>query len=88
MQWTGHDGEGGPRHEVATRQPVARGQLLERGRDIRVIAALLGHDRLETTACYSRVAIGMIAKIESPPGSLSAPHRRPAKRDSKEPLAP
>jgi hypothetical protein len=32
---------------------------------------LLGHDRLETTARYSRVAIGMIAKIESPLDTLS-----------------
>jgi len=69
------------RHSFAT-------HLLERGRDIRVIAALLGHDRLETTARYSRVAIGMIAKIESPLESLSPPRRWPARRDSKEPPAP
>ena len=47
------------RHSFAT-------HLLERGTDIRVIQALLGHDKLETTARYSRVATGMIAKIESP----------------------
>jgi site-specific recombinase XerD len=68
------------RHSFAT-------HLLERGRDIRVIQALLGHDKLETTARYSRVAIGMIAKIESPLEGLSAPHRRRAK-DSEEPPAP
>jgi integrase/recombinase XerD len=65
------------RHSFAT-------HLLERGRDIRVIQALLGHSKLETTARYSRVAIGMIAKIESPLDRLSAPRRRRAKRDSEE----
>jgi site-specific recombinase XerD len=62
--------------------------LLERGTDIRVIQALLGHSKLETTARYSRVAIGMIAKIESPLEGLSAPRRRRVKRDSAEPPAP
>ena len=69
------------RHSFAT-------HLLERGRDIRVIQALLGHEKLETTARYSRVAIGMIAKIESPLDGLSAPRRRRTRRDSKEPLPP
>ena len=51
-----------------------------------MIQALLGHD--ETTARYSRVATGMIAKIESPLEGLSAPRRRRARRDTEEPPAP
>ena len=47
--------------------------LLERGTDIRVIQALLGHSKLETTARYCRVATGLIAKIESPLEGLAAP---------------
>ena len=48
-------------------------------RTYRLIQALLGHDRPETTARYTRVAIGMIAKVESPLAGLNAPRRR---RDS------
>ena len=69
------------RHSFAT-------HLLERGTDIRIIQALLGHDKLETTARYSRVATGMIAKIESPLQGLSPPRRRRARRDSADPPAP
>jgi site-specific recombinase XerD len=69
------------RHSFAT-------HLLERGTDIRLIQALLGHDKLETTARYTRVATGIIAKIESPLDGLKAPRRRRARRDTEEPPAP
>jgi integrase/recombinase XerD len=66
------------RHSFAT-------HLLERGTDIRLIQALLGHDKLETTARYTRVATGMIAKIESPLDDLKAARRRRPKRKPEEP---
>jgi site-specific recombinase XerD len=66
------------RHSFAT-------HLLERGTDIRVIQALLGHDKLDTTARYTRVATAMIANVESPLEQLSKPHRRVRKRKKVEP---
>ena len=66
------------RHSFAT-------HLLERGTDIRIIQALLGHDKLDTTARYTRVATAMIAGIESPLDLLSPPLKKPRK-NKKEPL--
>jgi site-specific recombinase XerD len=66
------------RHSFAT-------HLLERGTDIRVIQALLGHDKLDTTARYARVATGMIAGIESPLDLLSQPRKKPKKNRKDQP---
>jgi ABC-type uncharacterized transport system substrate-binding protein len=57
------------------------------GIDIRIIQALLGHDKLETTARYTRVATGMIANIKSPLDLLSQPRKSAKKRSKATPLA-
>ena len=68
------------RHSFAT-------HLLEHGTDIRKIQAVLGHDKLDTTARYTRVATGMIAGIESPLDLLSQPRKKPRKRRKEQPPA-
>ncbi len=67
----------GLRHSFAT-------HLLERGIDIRIIQTLLGHEKLDTTAHYTRVATGMISKIKSPLDLLSQTGKKPG-TDEKDP---
>ena len=61
------------RHSFAT-------HLLERGVDIRVIQALLGHTKLTTTARYASVATGMISAVESPLDNLGQAKRKKGKK--------
>jgi site-specific recombinase XerD len=58
------------RHSFAT-------HLFEQGLDIRLIQAVLGHHKLDTTARYTRVATSRIASIPSP---LSGTPQRTKKR--------
>ena len=46
---------------------------------------LLGHDKLDTTARYARVATGMIAGIKSPLDLLSQPCKKPEKNRKDQP---
>jgi integrase/recombinase XerD len=60
------------RHSFAT-------HLLDQGTDIRLIQAVLGHDKLDTTARYTRVATGRIAGIASPLGGKRKRPKKPKK---------
>jgi integrase/recombinase XerD len=49
--------------------------------------SLFGHAKLDTTARYTRVATGLIAKVESPVARLITPRHRQAMRDAGKPPA-
>ncbi len=59
------------RHSFAT-------HLLERGIDIRVIQAMLGHKKLDTTALYTQVAVKSVSAVTSPLDYLFARMKPPA----------
>ncbi|OSM94035.1 MULTISPECIES: site-specific tyrosine recombinase XerC [Lonsdalea] len=68
------------RHSMAT-------QMLENGADTRHIQAILGHEKLETTQIYTRVAIGHLQKVhgKTHPAERRQTARRKKKRDERRP---
>ena len=70
---------------AATRHSFAT-HLLEAGVDIRKIQAVLGHDKLETTARYTRVATGMISEITSPLEALALPKPSKGRQANRTPI--
>jgi len=61
------------RHSFAT-------HMLENGTDIRLIQALLGHSRVDTTARYAAVSPNAIAAVRSPLDRLGQPPQRKTRR--------
>ncbi|MEI7240318.1 site-specific tyrosine recombinase XerC [Pectobacterium brasiliense] len=70
------------RHSMAT-------QMLENGADTRHIQAILGHEKLETTQIYTRVAIGHLQKVheQTHPAERKQRARRKKQRDERRPDA-
>ncbi|POD90529.1 recombinase XerD [Pectobacterium odoriferum] len=70
------------RHSMAT-------QMLENGADTRHIQAILGHEKLETTQIYTRVAIGHLQKVheQTHPAEWKQKARR-KKRNADNPVSP